>query len=130
MGKLLGIFTRNIKAFSVIGALSGLVAILNYVDSNGYNRAVQEYTEINARALKESAERLTKKAYKEMQDALAKQAKVHRNELMFISKANDTKVITKEVIKYVDKVKIVDSCSTVSDDIMQLLNKAVNDHRG
>lgn len=127
MGRLLGLLT-NVKLLAVIGSLSGLVALLNYVDSNGYNRAVQECTEANAKALKKATDDMTEKAYKEMQEALDKQAKVHENEIKFLENKTRTEVVTKEVIKYVDKIEIVDVCSTVNDDIMQLLNETIDKH--
>ncbi len=112
--------------FTILSALSALVAIGTYLDSNGYNRAIAKMSSASAKAVEEATAKQIKIAHKEMQDALNKQAQIHADELARRNQDVQTKIITKEIIKYVDKIKVEPECAIVSDDAIRLLNDSIN----
>tara|TARA_R110002050_G_scaffold188064_6_gene322478 strand:+ start:532 stop:972 length:441 start_codon:yes stop_codon:yes gene_type:complete len=112
--------------FTILSALSALVAIGTYLDSNGYNRAIAKMSNASAKAVEQATAKQIEIAHKEMQDALNKQAKIHADELARRNQDVQTKIVTKEIIKHVDKIKIEPRCSIVSDDAIRLLNDSIN----
>lgn len=115
--------------FTVLSALSALIAIATYIDTNAYNRAVNEYTAASAKAIKKATDEAITKANLEMQQALDKQAETHAAELAFSDQTKETKTTIEEIIKYVDKVEVKNECINVDADVISLLNQAV-DNRG
>ena len=111
---------------TAVGVLASSSAIFQYIDERGYNRA---YVEIQAEA-NEKIQKATKeaviKATKKMQVALNRQQVIHDAELNRVAGEKIVEVETEKVIEYVDKIQIKNECSTVSDDIIGLLNKSVN----
>ena len=111
---------------TAVGVLASSIAIFQYIDERGYNRA---YVEIQAEA-NEKIQKATKeaviKATKKMQVALNRQQVIHDAELNRVAGEKIVEVETEKVIEYVDKIQIKNECSTVSDDIIGLLNKSVN----
>ncbi len=123
-GKIIGLVA------TLLGAVGSVIAIVKYYEAKGYNRAT---TEIQAAANEKIAE-YTANAIVEHNEkvATALEAQRIRFEAKLVQAKNERIVETeiKEVIKYVDKIKINPVCAVVSDDIFRMLKQTASAANG
>ena len=109
-----------------ITVFASLYGVLDHFEQKGYNRAIIEIQgEVNEK-IQEANKAAIDKAAKTIQEALNNQQLIHDAELKRVSSERKVKFVTEKVIEDVDQIKIKNDCSTISDDIMGLLNKSIN----
>lgn len=111
---------------AIISLIGVIHSILNHYEEKGYNRAVIEIqTEANIEIQKATA-LAVEKAEAEFRKA-AEQQKINFDAELERAK-NERQVETeiREVIKYVDKIKINDECKFIGSDAIKLLNEAID----
>ena len=110
-----------------LGLLSAGYAVVDHFETKGYNRAIVELQSIANAEIQKATEKAITKATQEMQESLDKQQLLHDNELERTKQEREVEVQIKEVIEYVDRIEIKTECSTVGDDIIRVLNKAITE---
>lgn len=110
---------------TLLGAVAAFYAVTNHYETKGYQRAVAELREASNKAIKTATDKAIKEANEQIEKALDRQQKLHDSELQRVKEEREVQTEIREVIKYVDKVEIRNECSTVSDDIIRLLNNSV-----
>ena len=110
-----------------IGVIASIVALLislgqlhDWVYSKGYEAAKNDIqAEINKEAEKQKAETEQK-----IKAALSKQAELHQSDIDRVRSEQQVKIETKEVVKYVERIKVVDECISLASDTVRLLSAA------
>jgi flagellar basal body P-ring protein FlgI len=111
---------------TILGGVGSILAVVKFYETKGYTRAT---TEIQAAANEEIA-KATAKAIKDHKVKVTEALEDQR--IRFEAKLEQAKLERivnteiKEVIRYVDKIKIDPNCVTVSDDILRVLNQTTS----
>lgn len=116
--------------------LGGLVAaatfivsihtILNHYERKGYNRAVEEIQQEANEKIAEATKQAIAGHQEKVKKALESQKVIFEAKLEQAKQDRVVETEIKEVIKYVDKIKIDPRCAVVTDDIIVLLNQTID----
>ncbi len=112
-----------------IGVVASLVALAislgqlhDWVYSKGYEAAKNDIqAEINKEAEKQKAETEQK-----IKTAMDRQAVLHQLDIKRIQSEQQITIQTKEVVKYVERIKVVDECVSLAGDTVRLLSEATS----
>ena len=110
----------------VLGGIAAIYAITDHYETKGYNRARLEIQSEANTKIAQATEEAIAQAEKEMQEALDRQANLHAQELVRAREERVVETKIKEVIEYVDKIKIKNECRNVGTDIVSLLNDSIS----
>lgn len=110
-----------------IGVIASIVALLislgqlhDWVYSKGYEAAKNDIqAEINKQVELQKAQTEQK-----IKDALDKQAALHQSDIDRVRAEQQVKIETKEVVKYVERIKVVDECISLAGDTVRLFSAA------
>lgn len=121
---------KNSKSLMIGGAVIGITALLLLVRSHfineGYNRAISDIQSKTNEQLKLATERAISNAEKEIKKRLDTQKFIFDSELQRVINEKTVETKIKKVIEYVDKIEIKTECTNLTDDVIGLLNQAVN----
>lgn len=110
-----------------IGVIASIVALLislgqlhDWVYSKGYEAAKNDIqAEINKQAEGRKAE-----TERKIKEALENQTALHELDIERVRSEQQVKTETKEVVKYVERIKVVDECVSLAGDTVRMLSAA------
>ena len=118
-GKIIGI----VASLFTIGI--GFLFIKNYYERVGYDRAVTEIQKEAASQIVKAVQKAIRLADERVKEAMIAQQKIFDDELERVKRERIVEVITDEIIKEVETVKIVNECNNIGLDVVWLLNESV-----